>query len=118
METRKRNDGDMMLFTNGFDVFVLFFFIWDDEARMDIIGHWLNVRQRNCLAMGSRWNFQCGVEERKIVRKISGGMGNGFLGKGGFWVRIERREERGCRLNFWAITKVLKNPLHNVLQEA
>jgi hypothetical protein len=45
-------------------------------------------------------------------------MGNGFLGKGGFWVRIERREERGNRLDFWAITKVLKNPLHNVLQEA
>ncbi len=47
------NDGDTMLFTNGFDVFVLFSFIWDDEARMDITGHWLNVRQRNCIAMGS-----------------------------------------------------------------
>jgi hypothetical protein len=30
---------------------------------------------------------------------------------------IERREKKGCRLNFWALTKVLRNMLHNVLRK-
>jgi hypothetical protein len=40
------DDGDME------KEFVLFSFIWDEWARMDIIGHWLNVRQGSCQAMG------------------------------------------------------------------
>jgi hypothetical protein len=37
----------------------------------------------------------------------------------GFWGGIiERKEERGSRLNFWAPIEVLRNPLHNVVREA
>jgi len=45
-------------------------------------------------------------------------MGIGFLSKRGFWVRIERREEKGSRLKFLALTEVLKNLLCNVFQKA
>jgi exonuclease III len=34
---------------------------------------------------------------------------------GGFFLeRIERRGERGERIDFWVVTKVLMNRLHNV----
>ncbi len=66
---------------------------------MDIIRHWLNVKQGSCQAMGNQWNSHCGVEESRTIRQINGGWGwifsRGFLGG-----MIERREERGSRLNF------------------
>jgi len=42
---------------------------------VNIIGHWLNVKQRSCQAMGSRWNSHCGTEERIIAKQISGESG-------------------------------------------
>jgi hypothetical protein len=49
--------------------------------------------------MGNQWNSHCGVEESRTIRQINGGWGwifsRGFLGG-----MIERREERGSRLNF------------------
>ncbi len=32
----------------GFDVFMLFSFIWDEWVGVDITGHWLNARQGGC----------------------------------------------------------------------
>jgi hypothetical protein len=57
--------------------------------------------------MGSQQNFRYRVEERR-TRQISGGGGGGG--------RIKRGEERGRRLDFGAVTKVLRNLLRNVLQ--
>jgi hypothetical protein len=63
--------------------------------------------------MGSWQNSHCGVEEIKTARQINGGWG--WIFSEGFWGgMIKRREEKGSRLNFWAPTKVQKNPLCNV----
>jgi hypothetical protein len=68
--------------------------------------------------MGRRWNSHCGIEERRITRQISGGWGWGWIFSRGFLGgMIKRIEERGNRLNFWAPTKVLKNPPSNVFQK-
>jgi hypothetical protein len=50
----------------GFDDFMSFSFIWDEWVGVDIIGHWLNVRQGSCQTMGSQQNFCYGTKERKI----------------------------------------------------
>ncbi len=55
--------------------------------------------------MGSWWNFHSGAEERRTTRQISRGMGMVWFSRV-FW---------GGRLDFWALTKVLKNPLRSVL---
>ncbi len=47
---------------------------------MDIIGHWLNVRQGSYQAMGSKQNSHCGVKERRTSKQISGEWGWIFLG--------------------------------------
>jgi len=54
--------------------------------------------------MGSQQNSRYRAEERR-TRQISGGGGG-----------IKRGEERGRRLDFGAVTKVLRNLLWNVLQ--
>jgi hypothetical protein len=72
---------------------------------VNITGHSLNVRQGSCQAMGSWRNSHSGAEERRTTRQISGGMGMVWFSRG-FW---------GGRLDFWALTKVLRNPLCNVL---
>jgi hypothetical protein len=44
------------------------------------------------------------------------GDGDGFIFGGGFWkVDDKRREEKGSRLDFWALTEIQKDPLRNVL---
>jgi len=52
--------------------------------------------------MGSRWNFCCGAGRKK----------NKKVDKWG----IEKRKKGGRRLDFWAVTEVLSNPLHHVLR--
>jgi hypothetical protein len=47
----------------GFDVLMLFSFIWDDYVVMNIDGCWLIVWQGNCQAKNCRWKFRCGVEK-------------------------------------------------------
>ncbi len=93
----------------GFYVFVSFSFIWDEWVVMDIIGHWLNVRQGNYQTMGSWWNSRCGAKKKRTWRQISKRWGLILLG-------MERRKKRGKRLDFWAIIKVLGNLLRNVFQ--
>jgi hypothetical protein len=57
---------------------------------VNIIGRWLNVRQTS----GEK----------------------GWIFSRGFWGGlIEKREERGSRLDFWAPIEVLRNLLCNVL---
>jgi hypothetical protein len=74
---------------------------------MDIIRHWLNVKQGSCQVMGSRWNFDYGAKERTTIRQINGG--GGWIG----WQEVFRRG----RLDFWALIEVQRDPLCNVLQE-
>jgi hypothetical protein len=64
METRKKSDGDVVMFM----VFMALFFIRDEQARVDITRHWLNVWQESCQAMGSQRNFHCGAKERRTRR--------------------------------------------------
>jgi hypothetical protein len=101
---------------HGFDVFVPFSFIWDEWIGVDITRHWLNVKQRSCQVMGSWWNFCRGIEERQTIRQMSGGWGWIFLVS--FWGGlIERKDERGSRLNFWAPKEILRSSLRNVFRE-
>ncbi len=39
---------------------------------MDIVGHWLNVRQESCQAIGNRQKYCCGVEETRTSKQING----------------------------------------------
>jgi hypothetical protein len=43
---------------------------------MDITGHWLNVRQRSCQAMGNQWNSYCGAKKISTSMQINGGWKN------------------------------------------
>ncbi len=97
METRKRSGG-----VYGFYVFVSFSFIWDEWVVMDII---LDIGWMWGKGVTKQWGLG-GIlvvesEEKRTRRQISGG-----------W----RGEKKGGkRLDFWAIAKVLNNPLHYVL---
>ncbi len=74
---------------------------------MDIIGHWLNVRQGSYQVMGSWRNSHCGAKERRTTKQIND-EGNGYK-----YIEVFREG----RLEFWALTEVQKNPLHNLLRE-
>jgi hypothetical protein len=56
--------------------------------------------------MGSWQNSHCGIEKRK-TRHINGAWG---------WFGF-RKVFGGGRLDFWVLTEVLRNLLHNVLRE-
>jgi hypothetical protein len=67
METRKRSKGKCDG-VYGFDVFMLFSFIWDECVVVDIVGHWLIVWQRSYQAKSSQQKSCCGMEERTTTK--------------------------------------------------
>ncbi len=74
---------------------------------MDIIGHWLNVSRGSYQVMGSRRNSHCGAKERRTTKQISDEE-NGYK-----CIEVFREG----RLEFWALTEIQKNLLHNLLRE-